>query len=103
MLLFLLSVAQILHLLDSAKIACVLDPKWIVAPRYLGAKPVVDFLLIETSSSAPLLVKTFLWTRDSSPVILLYLLGSILHLNEGRSGRLKIIKRSRAFGTRYFE
>ena len=29
--------------LDSARIACVLDPKsvWIVAPRYLIAKPVV--------------------------------------------------------------
>ncbi len=25
---------------------CVLDPKWIVAPRYLIAKPVVDFLVV---------------------------------------------------------
>ena len=32
--------------LDSATIACVLDPKWIVAPRYLIANPVVDFLVV---------------------------------------------------------
>jgi len=32
--------------LDSATIACVLDPKWIVGPRYLIANPVVDFLVI---------------------------------------------------------
>ena len=32
--------------LDSATIACVLDPKWIVAPRYLIANPVGDFLVV---------------------------------------------------------
>ena len=32
--------------LESATIACVLDPKWIVAPRYFIANPVVDFLVV---------------------------------------------------------
>ena len=32
--------------LDSATIACVLDPKWIVAPRYFIANPLVDFLVV---------------------------------------------------------
>ena len=32
--------------LDSATIACVLDPKCTVAPRYLIANPVVDFLVV---------------------------------------------------------
>ena len=32
--------------LDSATVACVLDPKWIVAQRYLIPKPVVDFLVV---------------------------------------------------------
>ena len=32
--------------LDSATIACVRDPKWIVAPRYFIANPVVDFLVV---------------------------------------------------------
>ena len=32
--------------LDSATIACVLDPKWIVDPMYLIVNPVVDFLVV---------------------------------------------------------
>ena len=71
--------------------------------RQLFSRKCGSCLDLENNASFPLFVKTFLWTRDCSPVVLFHFLGSILHLNEGCSNRFKIIKRNWALGTRYLE
>ena len=71
--------------------------------RQLFSRKCGSCLDLENSSSFPLFVKTFLWTRDCSPVILFHFLGSILHLKKSCPSRFKIIKRNWAFGTRYLE
>ena len=60
--------------------------------RQLFSRKCGSCLDLENSSSTPLFVKTFLWARDCSPVVLFHFLSSILHLNEGCSNRFKIIK-----------